>query len=311
MTLLNTFLSTVGLSIEDNMSAGESKTASPVDGQQGKTINFKNDAGNSALHVAILNHQCSDGLIRLMIEGGADLRAVNQKGSTALLDAIMRRRKNIVKALIYAGAGDANAKNECASAALLGAIKSGRNDMIKDLIIAGADVNAKTDDGSNACDLAVKIFLTLKRPRDMQLPHSNLVASRLYGVDITTYNYSKETTGQHALKGLEEILIALIDGGLNPNIIIGGAAKEVSTHAGACDGDVPRGGIRLLHLAVLWRMIELVRKLLSCGASVKMNVHGGHTALHIACSSTHCSDHTTLEIIRLLIDHMNTKVDSK
>ena len=60
----------------------------------GNALDLKNDAGNSALIVAIANHGCSEDLIRWIIKSGVDVNAKNQYGSTALLEAIKFGKKS-------------------------------------------------------------------------------------------------------------------------------------------------------------------------------------------------------------------------
>ena len=250
-------------------------------------LNLKNDAGDNVLHVAISNKNCCDHLILHIIQSGVDVNTKNQHGSTPPMEVIELGRKDVAKALINAGA-DVNAR-------------------------------AKNGHGSNVCDLTVKRFLKKlcesSQPKHQRvlLPYSMLLPPKLYGIDIRDRCCSSMAS---ELRFLEEILIALIDGGLNyPNdTMIGDSADEgvldTTTRqwraqvVTALFGREGSGVVGLLHLAVLWRMRELVTKLLVSGVNVNMTVYGGNTALHVAYSSTHCNDNAAREICNLLDDHM-------
>jgi ankyrin repeat protein len=74
---------------------------------------------------------------------------------TLLMLAIQKRQNGLVKILIEKGA-DVNAKNSHGQGALLIAIASGNDKIVKYLIDCGADVNAKDNNGRTPLFMAIQ-----------------------------------------------------------------------------------------------------------------------------------------------------------
>ena len=276
------------------------ETAAPMAATAKAIINLKDDVGTTILIEAIKN-QCDVDIVRTIIKHGADVSVKSNDGSFALSAAIQSRNDEIVQELISAGANVKAITQSGSSTILLDAIMRGlTSDTVKAIINAGADANAKTSDGVGACELALMCFLTdsiTKRSEDgaKRLPSS---------VHMTTL-YKKYVFNQFAyeklLKRLEAILVTLLDSDcLHPNFMF---ANAVNHNGNDRNGNASNRGIGLLHLAALWLMPELLEKLLSHGVDMSLCTHGGHTALHIACSNTEHGD-TRTHIIKLLLDHM-------
>ena len=258
-----------------------------------------NDVGNNILLEAIEN-KCPQPIVRRIIQSGVDVNVKNSCGGTSALSAAIQSHYSveIIQELINAGANDVNATTKSGSTLLCYAIKCRKVDHAKALISAGADLTVKTQDGSNVCDLALKGFFKLLGEYHRSICTLTLPSSRhllkLYG--YACYRYHMRYNND--MRCLEKMLIAFIDGGLSPNFMIDAVHVDVDKSEGGAPGS-----IGLLHLAVLWRMEELLDKLLSLGVNLEMRMHGGHTALHIACSIDNNADWRT-KVINLLLDHI-------
>ncbi len=106
-------------------------------------------AGNTALHSAR-----SADVVKLLCEAGADATAVNAKGETALFDIL--HTPETVQALVTAGVPLDVISTETGMTALLAMLADDREDdaAILTLIRAGADVQVRTPKGETALQLA-------------------------------------------------------------------------------------------------------------------------------------------------------------
>ncbi len=87
-------------------------------------------------------------IVRLMLDAGGDpnLRQRCAGKSTALIEAIIRRRDEVVSALLDAGA-DPNVPDEFGRTAMHYAAMFDRSDLVKSLAIAGADIDVRDKEG--------------------------------------------------------------------------------------------------------------------------------------------------------------------
>ena len=94
-----------------------------------------------------------EAIVKMLIDAGADLDAVNDDGSTALALATTRDKETekqeteaIAKMLIAAGADLNKARTDGGATPLFAAAAWGQEAIVKALIDAGADVNTGLDD---------------------------------------------------------------------------------------------------------------------------------------------------------------------
>ncbi len=120
----------------------------------GKTVPpAVNDNGETALMKASAGGNLA--IIRVLIEGVADLEARNQNGETALFYAVALGHPAAAQALIDAGAEVDAAEGQLGNTPLsLYAASVGREDVLKVLLDAGADPTRKNKSGDSAIALA-------------------------------------------------------------------------------------------------------------------------------------------------------------
>lgn len=113
----------------------------------GASVNSKDANGDTALMIAI--NKNNKALVRMLIEKGADVNAKNLAGSGALFKAIITGEAEIVKMLLDRGA-DPNTVNSHGESALMIAARKGNVEMITNLIDKGAQVNYMCENESLA-----------------------------------------------------------------------------------------------------------------------------------------------------------------
>ncbi len=92
-------------------------------------------------------------MTKLLLENGADVKAVDEDNWTALLWASWTGMPTVVDALVKAGS-DVNALDNQKQSALMIAAQRGNEKVVEILINAGADATLKNVDGKTAEDLA-------------------------------------------------------------------------------------------------------------------------------------------------------------
>ena len=109
-------------------------------------------SGGPALHAAIAKSDLE--LVRILIEGGADVNARDTFGEPVLHAAITEGDAGMVSLLVDAGA-KVNASDTFGEPALHRAILKGDRNIVRILVDAGADINATNVFGDSALELAV------------------------------------------------------------------------------------------------------------------------------------------------------------
>lgn len=92
-------------------------------------------------------------MTKLLLENGADVKAVDEDSWTALLWAAWTGMPTVVEELVKAGS-DVNALDAKKQSALMIAAQRGNDKVVEILINAGADRTLKNEDGKGAEDLA-------------------------------------------------------------------------------------------------------------------------------------------------------------
>jgi uncharacterized protein len=110
--------------------------------QSGADVKAAQADGATALHWAAYTGDVS--LASLLLEAGADVKAANRNGSTPLWLAASQGDAPMIEALLKGGA-DANEPLPLGRKPLMLAARSGHVDAVRALLAAGADVNAKED----------------------------------------------------------------------------------------------------------------------------------------------------------------------
>ena len=109
-------------------------------------------SGGPALHAAIAKDDSE--LMRILVEGGADVDVRNRFGDPALHAAIAGDDLEMLMILVEAGA-NVDTKNRFGDPALHRAILKGDSEMVRVLVDAGANVNTTNAFGDSALSRAV------------------------------------------------------------------------------------------------------------------------------------------------------------
>ena len=91
--------------------------------------------------------------VKSLIAGGADVNAVNAQGRSALMSAVYKRNRRIVRELLVEGA-NVNTVDAMGRTALMIAVITGDHDIAQMLIDAGADVSVQDKSKNTAITLA-------------------------------------------------------------------------------------------------------------------------------------------------------------
>ncbi|KAI8514592.1 Unconventional myosin-XVI [Branchiostoma belcheri] len=119
--------------------------------QHGADVGARDEDGETALHWASRNGQT--GVVKLLIQHGADVGARDKYGRTALHLASLYGQTGVAELLIQHGA-DVRASNEDGMTALHLASGNGQTGVVELLIKHGADVGARDEDGETALHVA-------------------------------------------------------------------------------------------------------------------------------------------------------------
>ncbi|KAJ8673561.1 hypothetical protein QAD02_004823 [Eretmocerus hayati] len=152
----------------------------------GADVDSKDYEGNSCLHHAVECGTYNEAweLIFLLLNAGAKINCVNDKGISPLAAAVKKGDYRLLKKMIHAGAKVKISKS-CTGSALHIAVKSCDERIVKLLLDKGATVNALDDDGKNILYYAVKYFDPTKELECMSilkilLMHGAAVNSKRY-----------------------------------------------------------------------------------------------------------------------------------
>jgi hypothetical protein len=119
----------------------------------GMSINSRDDLGTPMLNIACRNDNFD--FVQMIFELGADINAVSDdRGYTAVMDAVWRGNEKITKYLISKGA-DLNTINKEGQNNLILAVGANRESLVKLLVENGADPDVKDQMGMSAYNYAV------------------------------------------------------------------------------------------------------------------------------------------------------------
>lgn len=280
--------------------------------QDGTDINSKDDAGCTALHVAVnsgkkdiveflISEYASvhlrdawgvtplyyaaihnyEKIADFLMAKGADANAGDEKGITLLYYAVWDASKDAVKLLMGKGA-NVNAKDSAGYAPLIYAIWEDDKDMLELLIDKGADVNIEDNDGytpyywaSMDAGKAIIELLTAKGAAPISTIH---VAARA-GDLAKVKGLIQEGTDVNATgKGGETPLFSAV-------LADDDDVAEFLLDKGADVNAQNKLGRTPLHFAIRGRArTSMVELLISKGADVNTRMRRGSTALHLACA---------------------------
>jgi hypothetical protein len=119
----------------------------------GINIRDKNEDGQTALHLAVLNSHKS--MIGLLIEKGADIEASDKDGSKLLYIAAKSGNLSLVEALLSFNAQVESFNVKTQTTAFYQAIENDYETVAKSLLEHGADIDAKVPNGRTALCSAV------------------------------------------------------------------------------------------------------------------------------------------------------------
>ncbi len=121
--------------------------------EAGMSINARDDLGTPMLNIASRNDNFE--FVKMILELGAEINAVSEdRGYTAVMDAVWRGNEKITKYLISKGA-DLNTINKEGQNNLILAVGANRESLVKLLAENGADPDVKDMMGMSAYNYAV------------------------------------------------------------------------------------------------------------------------------------------------------------
>ena len=121
--------------------------------EAGMSINARDDTGTPMLNIACRNDNYE--FVEMMLDLGAELNSVSEdRGYTAVMDAVWRGNEKITKYLISKGA-DLNTINKEGQNNLILAVGANRESLVKLLAENGADPDVKDMMGMSAYNYAV------------------------------------------------------------------------------------------------------------------------------------------------------------
>jgi ankyrin repeat protein len=208
--------------------------------------------------------------VRKLIKDHADVNALANDGSSALLWAAFRSDVEMAKALLTAGAA-VDAANHYGVTPLLQASRNGDIEVMRALLDAGAEPTRWHAEGETPLMAAA---------RTGHLDAVQLLLS--HGSFVNAADPFQEETALMwaSAEGHLDVVKALLTAGADPNV-----KAHVSTITERKNADHPSGGFTALMFAVRNGHEDVVRALIAGGADVKLTNADGATATIIAIAN--------------------------
>src|SRR5690242_1933365 len=205
--------------------------------------------------------------VRRLIKEHADVNALANDGSSALLWAAYHSDAEMVKALLAAGAA-ADVANRYGVTPLLQASRNGDVAVIQALLDAGADPTRWHPEGETALMAAA---------RTGRVDAVKLLLAR--GSFVNAQDPFQEETALMwaSAEGHLEVVKVLLAAGADPNL-----KAHVSTLTERKNADHPSGGFTALMFAVRNGHEDVVRELVKAGADLKLTNADGASATVVA-----------------------------
>ena len=238
--------------------------------EKGADVRARDVDGTTALHYAA--HYDDADLVKRLLAAGADAKAANDYGATPLSEAAVTGDPGILKALLAAGA-DAKATNAEGQTALMVVARTGNIEAAKLLLRSRIDVNAKEQWGGQT---ALMWAAAQNQPAMVKLllEHRADVNAR-----AVVRDWQRRVTAEGRPKdlnrgGLTPLLYAAREGCIEcaRELIEGGADLDLADP----DGTTP------LVLAILNMRFDLAAYLVKAGADIDKWDFYGQTPLYVA-----------------------------
>ena len=253
--------------------------------KDGADANTKDDHGVTPLMYAAAAGSVD--AMKLLLDKGADAKAVNMFGSTALMWSVTDIAK--VRLLLDHGADVKAVSKQGRTALQLAAMSDHSADIVRLLLAKGADPNAV--DGMKMTTLTAATL-----GNDLETVRQLVQA----GVDV---NAAGDLMAADAIVGESPLLNAAFNGNLAEVKLL--LAKGANVNGASSrdklfqvkNGSILLGGITPLAMAAAYGPAEVVKTLLDAGASVAATDVRGMTPLMLAVAT----DRQNPEIIRMLL----------
>ncbi len=123
--------------------------------KNGADVNARGETGEPVVSAA-LRFRCSDELLELLVEHGADLFGTDNEGVSVFDTAITYNNPRMVRRILEAGVNVNETRRQSGFTALMAAVCYNRGDIVKMLLDYGADKTLKDNLGLTCADYARK-----------------------------------------------------------------------------------------------------------------------------------------------------------
>lgn len=257
------------------------------------------DYGSTALHLAAEHGQ--EGMVRYLLDIGADINARDQPGNTALHIAVRKGYRTIASLLLDMGC-DVDVRDYNGNAPIHESLTASDDYAIMRMLLdRGADVNAKNGSASTPLHLAVMLNADISAARTL-LDFGALVDPRDRNGNtpllLATESMNREAAELFLSEGAA--IHSRNNKGLTPAISILKAGEENCRwfYTGNRLRETDNDGLSVLHIAVSLDInVDTLKVLMEAGALPNLRDFNGETALHYVVSSRH------LDLASVLMDY--------